>query len=108
MQLALRVTKDTAVAHNAVERSLSLLVDAEVRVRLAVGECLGEATKILGSQVWTQAKKPILDTIKRCWVRKKGKSVSRLFSPPELASIEVLQSHLCITPCLRAASKLNM
>lgn len=37
-------------------------------MRLAAGDCLGEASKILGAQVWDAAKKAVLGNINTCWV----------------------------------------
>ena len=68
MQIAMRHLEDPSLAMQAVHNALSLLVDVEVRVRIAVGECLGNASNILGLEVWETAHTAILDNITCCWV----------------------------------------
>ena len=68
LQIALRYLKQSSWAYKAVEWALQCLTDKEVRVRLAVADCLGEATHFDGVDVWELVKTPILDNIHHCWV----------------------------------------
>lgn len=68
LQIAMRHLEDPSLTMQAVHEALSLLVDVEVRVRIAVGECLGSASNVLGPEVWETALTAILDNITCCWV----------------------------------------
>ena len=61
-------SKPVELASNAVQKALTLLTDPEVRVRLAVGDCLGESARILGEKIWLDVKNPIISSIRQCWV----------------------------------------
>jgi len=51
-----------------LEDCLGLLEDGEVRVRWAVGELLGELSKVLGVAVWDVTGERILESIERNYV----------------------------------------
>lgn len=68
VQVAVSILKRPDWARTAVGAALSVLSDPEVRVRIAAGECLGEAAAILGSEAWTSCRIDVLDSIDRCWV----------------------------------------
>jgi hypothetical protein len=68
VQIALKHVSEDGLASKCVQVALGLLIDPEVRVRLAVGECLGAAAAHLGPRVWDMSAKPILEVINYCWV----------------------------------------
>lgn len=58
-----------AFADQALPGCLQLLEDAEPRVRLAVGECLGIMAQQRGPSVWEASKDTIFTSIEGSWVR---------------------------------------
>jgi hypothetical protein len=52
-----------------LENCMALLEDVEVRVRWAVGELLGELSKVQGVRVWNVTGERILESIERNYVR---------------------------------------
>jgi len=75
VQIALKHVREDGLATKCVQVALGLVIDPEVRIRLAVGECLGGATAQLGPRVWETSAKPILEVINYCWV-------NRILLPP--------------------------
>ena len=55
-------------AEQALQRSLSLLADPEVRVREQSGHVLGIMAALKPDFVWERAEQPLLNDIATCWV----------------------------------------
>ena len=67
-QLAQHGKHQDQVQAEVLDACLTLLEDAEPRVRLAVGECLGLLAEQRGAEVWEMSRTAILGSINRCWV----------------------------------------
>lgn len=67
-QSAQHSRQQAQVQADVVDACLTLLEDAEPRVRLAVGECLGLLAEQRGVEVWEASRAAVLGSINRCWV----------------------------------------
>lgn len=65
----MRSRGDAAFADAAAQLCIGLLEDAEPRVRLAVGKCLGALARARGLAAWQAVQGAVLGSIERCWVR---------------------------------------
>lgn len=99
VQIALKHVKEEGVALKCVQVALGLVIDPEVRVRLAVGECLAGATAQLGPRVWEAAATPLLKVIEYCWVIRPP-----LPPPPQRPPLFSPLSPLCLSPHFLASN----
>ena len=68
LQIAPSQIQGQAFARHSVEAAIAYLEDSEVRVRLAVGDCLGAAAMQLGPEVWLAVRDRINAVIEHSWV----------------------------------------